>query len=149
MIIDSRDFTLRGPGAELITESDANHARVLGNTNLTLEGACHDVWVLFACQAWPRVASYAHKHSRPTDPCLNRAGAPNDPLLLDSDPLGFAQGWVLAANQEEATIDLQLMDGYALTVKPNRIELFTSEGVMLPHVQDVPQEHTDLGEPPG
>ena len=32
-----------------------------------------------------------------------------------------------------------------LNEKPGRIELFTHEGVLLPHVQDVPGEHTDLG----
>ena len=76
------------------------------------------------------------------------AGAPGDPLIFESDPVGFAQGWVLGADKEACTIDLQLMDGYELADALGRIELFTPQGVMLPHPQDVPQEHTDLGARP-
>ena len=38
MLIDSENFTFRGPGVEIICELGGSHARVLGNKNLTLEG---------------------------------------------------------------------------------------------------------------
>ena len=38
MLCDSENFTLRGPGVEIICELEGSHARVLGNKNLTLEG---------------------------------------------------------------------------------------------------------------
>ena len=38
MLIDSENFTFRGPGVEIICELEGTHARVLGNKNLTLEG---------------------------------------------------------------------------------------------------------------
>ena len=38
MLIDSENFTFRGPGVEIICELEGTHARVLGNRNLTLEG---------------------------------------------------------------------------------------------------------------
>ena len=75
------------------------------------------------------------------------AGAPGDPLIFDSDPINWAQGWITGADKEACTIDLRLMDGYDITEKPGRIKLFTPDGVALPHTQDPVQEHTDLGEP--
>ena len=73
------------------------------------------------------------------------AGAPDNPVLCDVDPPSFGQGTILAADKEACTIDFQLMEGYTLNEKPGRIELFTPDGVMLPHLQDEPSEYTDLG----
>ena len=74
-------------------------------------------------------------------------GAPDDPFLCDVDPPTFGQGTILAADKEACTIDFQLMEGYMLKDKPYRIEVFTPEAVMLPHLQDEPSEYTDLGAP--
>ena len=38
MLCDSTNFTFRGPGAEIIVENEGGHARVLSNSNLTIEG---------------------------------------------------------------------------------------------------------------
>lgn len=38
IICNSENFTVRGPGVELITEEAGFHARVLDNTNLSFEG---------------------------------------------------------------------------------------------------------------
>ena len=38
MLCKSTNFTLRGPGAEILVEHEGGHARLLENTNLTLEG---------------------------------------------------------------------------------------------------------------
>lgn len=42
MLCDSENFTLRGPGVELLCELEGTHARVLGNKNLTLCGALRE-----------------------------------------------------------------------------------------------------------
>ena len=75
------------------------------------------------------------------------AGAPGDPLVFDSDPITFAQGWIIASDQKAQTIDVRLMPGYEVLCKPGRIKVFTPDGVALPHMQDPVQEHTDLGKP--
>ena len=55
----------------------------------------------------------------------------------DNDPMAFTQGTIVGANPDELTIDVRIMDGYILPTKTDgRIEIFTPEGVMLPHGQD-------------
>ena len=61
------------------------------------------------------------------------------PFVLDADPLGWTQGEIVAINPEDWTIDARIFDGYAIPTEGERIELFTTEGVMLPHSQDAVQ----------
>ena len=82
-----------------------------------------------------------------SEPRLVSTGSPDEPLIIDSEPLGFTQGRIIDSNKEELTIDFQIMEGYRVPKEGGRIELFTPEGVMLPHTQDVPQEVQDLGKP--
>ena len=82
-----------------------------------------------------------------SEPGLGLTGSPDEPLIIDSEPLGFTQGRIIESNKEELTIDFQIMEGYRVPTEGGRIELFTPEGVMLPHTQDVPQEVHDLGKP--
>ena len=61
------------------------------------------------------------------------------PFMLDADPLGWTQGEIIAINPEEWTIDARVFDGYDIPIGGERIEIFTAEGVMLPHSQDAIQ----------
>ena len=75
-------------------------------------------------------------------------GSPEEPLVIDSEPLGFTQGHIVAANKEDLTIDIQIMEGYTAAKDcGGRIEMFSPDGVMLPHNQDPNKEVEDLGEP--
>ena len=61
------------------------------------------------------------------------------PFMMDADPLGWTQGEIVAINPEEWTIDACIFDGYDIPTEGERIEMFTTEGVMLPHSQDAIQ----------
>ena len=75
-------------------------------------------------------------------------GSPEEPLIIDSEPLGFTQGHIIASDKEDLTIDIQIMEGYT-PVKDcgGRIEVFSPDGVMLPHNQDPTKGVEDLGKP--
>ncbi|KAK9845119.1 hypothetical protein WJX74_010776 [Apatococcus lobatus] len=108
----SENFTIRGPGSELIVDGIGTCptvARVLWNTNFVLEGA------------------------------------PGDPLLLDSDPVPYTQGKILSYDEKALTVEAELLEGYKPPTDNGGIKLFTPEGVMLPHTQDVTQGFEDLG----
>ena len=72
------------------------------------------------------------------------AGAQGQPLILESDPLGFTQGTIVASDNTSQMIDMKVMDGYDAP-QGGRIQMFDSQGVMLPHAQDPSQNVTDLG----
>lgn len=74
------------------------------------------------------------------------AGARDDPLILDSDPLPYTQGRILSYDKNALTVDAELLEGYKPPVDNGSIKLFTPEGVMLPHTQDPTQGFEDLGE---
>ena len=74
------------------------------------------------------------------------AGSQDQPLVLDSSPLGFTQGFITASSNDSQTIYFKLMAGYDPPTIGGRIALFDpSNGTMLPHAQDTPQNITDLG----
>ena len=75
------------------------------------------------------------------------AGAQGQPFILEADPLGFTQGTIVASDNTSQTIDMKLMDGYDAP-QGGRIEVFDSQGVMLPHAQDPSQNVTDMGTQP-
>ena len=79
---------------------------------------------------------------------IHLAGSPEEPLIIDSEPLGFTQGRIIASNKDDLTIDIEIMEGYtAAKDTGGRIEIFSPDGVMLPHNQDPTKEVEDLGEP--
>lgn len=69
----------------------------------------------------------------------NRSLTVRGPFVLDADPLGWTQGEIIDLNEAEMTIDAQIFEGYAMPTKGERIEIFTPEGLMLPHGQDAVQ----------
>ena len=69
----------------------------------------------------------------------NRNLTVRGPFVMDADPLGWTQGEIVDFNEEDMTIDAQLFEGYAMPTKGERIEIFTPDGVMLPHGQDCVQ----------
>ena len=75
------------------------------------------------------------------------AGDQGDPLILDSDPVPYTQGRIVSYDKEALTVEAELLEGYKPPTDNGGIKLFTPEGVMLPHTQDVTQGYEDMGEP--
>lgn len=60
------------------------------------------------------------------------------PVILDAEPLAWSQMQIIGFDAKEFTIDGRVFEGYPMPEKGGRIEIFTPEGVMLPHTQDGP-----------
>lgn len=65
-------------------------------------------------------------------------------LTLDGDSFGVTQGRIVGVDPYNATVDVQIMDGYAAPGSPHRIMFFDPNGRLLPHWQDTPSSVTQL-----
>ena len=141
LISGTQGFTFSVSGVEIVVEGDIGAIRILNNTDLVIKGRRQ----LVASSAM--LQHQAELVGMVTNRLLidMRAGSEDDPFVIDSEPIGFTQGFITASSNESQTITLKLMDGYAPPVPSGRIELFAPNGTMLPHLQDEFQNVTDLG----